>query len=275
MVEAAPLGDMTYSKQLDEWIWTEIASVIPPSTRHGEHSRPPRSAKAAEKPQAVSQSSTKAEKLEEDRAGGKKFGKRRTRSGAEPNAVSESAGSESTLAHPERTNSPQSETGTETEASSQPSAPPIRLEAGFGDGAHTLCSTELAGKGFTFSRTTEEPLPSSTPKRVTPAQVKAADAEQKMVLNEPEEVRRVHQFAKAIKRAAGAKVKDDPKLLMRTLKRQHKERAKRAKKWEARLQVQEAANDARQSERAALLKARQAAKKERRMMSRVKKLARS
>jgi hypothetical protein len=63
-----------------------------------------------------------------------------------------------------------------------------------------------------------------------------------------------HQWAAAMKRAAGEKVLDDPKLLKRSLKREAKRKEKSAATWAQKEKEQKEARDAKQNKRQTNLK---------------------
>lgn len=63
-----------------------------------------------------------------------------------------------------------------------------------------------------------------------------------------------HQWAAAMKRAAGEKVLDDPKLLKRSLKREAKRKEKSAATWAQKEKEQKEARDVKQNKRQTNLK---------------------
>ncbi|KAK4532369.1 hypothetical protein CCYA_CCYA12G3226 [Cyanidiococcus yangmingshanensis] len=268
-------ADDAYFRHLDEWVWTEIASTIPTAARYGENAKDLGREGTTERSQVGSEAFLKT----------KKTAKRRPSAGlVHKEAAILTSASVSDSERMDVTVEPTSSRDAKNENLATGAATRARLASSehrtsARDEAHGRArvpdAAPLPEKRYTFSRTVEETPPKSAPKRVTTAHVKAARTEEKRAAVEPDETLRARQFEKAITRAAGAKVKDDPRLLQRTLKRQHKERARRAQKWKARLQMQEAADEARRRKRTLSLKARQLKRKEKRILARAKKLARS
>mmetsp|Transcript_43896 Transcript_43896/g.73103 ORF Transcript_43896/g.73103 Transcript_43896/m.73103 type:complete len:374 (+) Transcript_43896:168-1289(+) len=83
-----------------------------------------------------------------------------------------------------------------------------------------------------------------------------------------------HTWSAAMKRAAGEKVLDDPKLLKKTLKRQEQEKKKSAKKWEDKLRLQGDVRTSKQDKRKSNLKQRKDLVKDQKQERRDKKLLR-
>ncbi|KAF6002063.1 hypothetical protein F1559_004089 [Cyanidiococcus yangmingshanensis] len=231
-------ADDAYFRHLDEWVWTEIASTIPTAARYGENAKDLGREGTTERSQVGREAFLRT----------KKAAKRRPSAGlAHKEAAILTSASASDSERMDVTVEPPSSCDAKNENLATGAATSARLASSehrtsARDEAHGRArvpdAAPLPEKRYTFSRTVEETPPKSAPKRVTTAHVKAARTEEKRAAVEPDETLRACQFEKAITRAAGAKVKDDPRLLQRTLKRQHKERARRAQKWKARLQMQ-------------------------------------
>lgn len=271
---ASPLDGADVLK-LDEWIWKEVASTIPARTRYG-HDVDGRDALAVgtssrKDPAAQRRNAQLRGSHGETRVSGEE---RRRSIKLSPSELAMSVN--------------RAERNSANAGIEQPSADcmppnsrtmPRGAQTALSDAeprAETSANTSDAQeKRISFSRTMDEEGPRGHSRKVTLAQVKQAVSEQKQLATETQEARVAHQLEKAIKRAAGCKVKDDPRLLKRALKRQQKERVKRARAWQARLQAQSAAKEARQRERAASLKARRAARQQKRMLSRAKRLAKA
>lgn len=80
-------------------------------------------------------------------------------------------------------------------------------------------------------------------------------------------------WKKALQQASGEKVKDDPKLLKKTIKRHEKKKAKSTKEWQERLNKVEEAKAEKQMKRTQNLQQRIDAKKTKRLGNKAKKLA--
>eukprot|EP00794_Sanderia_malayensis_P000474 gene474-1119_t len=86
-----------------------------------------------------------------------------------------------------------------------------------------------------------------------------------------EEVKSKIQWGKALKQAEGQKVKDDPKLLMKTLKRKQKMKEVSKKKWDDRIDTQKKMHEEKQKKRRQNLKERKAGTKDKKHSKKGKK----
>lgn len=91
---------------------------------------------------------------------------------------------------------------------------------------------------------------------------------------EGKEVVRQEAWRSALARAKGEKVLDDPKLLRKSLKKEHKQRVKSAKAWQERSQQQQEAQKAKQNRRQENLQSRRQTKLDNKKAKREKKLLR-
>ena len=89
-----------------------------------------------------------------------------------------------------------------------------------------------------------------------------------------EELEKKLQWQKALDMARGTKLKDDPKLLKRSLKRQEKKKSKSSKQWEERKEAERLAMEKRQEKRKKNIQERAQKSKESKMKRRAKRVGR-